>query len=388
MNSVARIRARLNSDLPCWLAVVLVMTVAIYFTFPQIHRTLSNWNSNTIPSWEGHFPGKAEPHAMPDLDIDTWLIHGGVVAAPSFKDTLCWWHGTWAGQVVFYRPISSYAFWIDWKLFGSHEARYGILSVLLHLLAVGQFTILSFSLFRYFRLPKPGFATLISGLFFVDGLFALGVRQETNAAVFENWKNMPESLVTLFFCLSLTAYVNLIAEREANVSRAPGGFGKVRQFAHSAKPVIWYLASCGSKEAGILMPLLLLPLELPQLRAAGEKRSRALRRMIPVLAALPLFLIMRRLFLGMAIGYRYGSNGSWVGRLTDNLFGTAGHNIRTGRYVPVLMGLSLAFAVYFLADAGLRKSGGEGDRRMWRAAGASVAVPSAPNLLCVCQYGY
>ena len=136
-------KRRLKSDIQSWAAILLVLIAALYYTLPQVHELLNNWNSLPTHSWTltpGTRPGMRMP---PAIDIDTMLIHGGVVAAPSLRDTLRWWHGTWAGQVPFFRPLSSYAFWLDWKLFGSREPRYLLLSIVLHLIAVWQFVRMS-----------------------------------------------------------------------------------------------------------------------------------------------------------------------------------------------------------------------------------------------------
>jgi hypothetical protein len=257
---------------------------------------------------------------------------------------------------VFYRPISSYAFWIDWKLFGNHEPRYTLLAIVFHVTAVWQFTLLSFTLFRYFHIPKPGTSSLISGLFFVDGLYALSTRQQTNLMVFEHWKNMPESLVTLFFCLSLTAYVNRLTLQESDLPAPKAILNKSARLLRDSAPVLWYLASSASKEAGILLPFLLIPLELPNLTRGGQDRIRALKRLTPVMAALPLFVLIRELFLGMSTGYTYGSNGSWVGRITDILLGAAGHDLRTGNAVPLLMGISLTVSICLFVYAAQRRA--------------------------------
>ena len=315
----------------------------------------------------------------PAIDIDTMLIHGGVVAAPSLRDTLRWWHGTWAGQVPFFRPLSSYAFWLDWKLFGSREPRYLLLSIVLHLIAVWQFVRLSFTLFHFFRVPKPGFTALLSGLFFVDGLYSLSVRQETNTAVFAHWKNLPESLVTMFFCLSLNAYVKRILNQETDSSHVAMKKPPLMAMLHGGAPLVWYLACCGSKEAGILMPLILIPLELPYLMHPGEQRGRAIRRLAPLLLALPLFVIVRRAFLGTATGFVYGSNGSWVGRMTDNLVGAAGHDVRTGRTVPLFLGLSLTAAIYLFALA-LQSQKPEREKCLIKSAAIAVVLPLALSM--------
>jgi len=369
-------------DISTRTATVLVLLLAAYYTLPWLLSTQRDWNLVQKPSWEGAFAGTPEAKTEQICDIDTWLIHHGVIAAPRFRDTLAWWHGPWAGQVKFYRPIPSYAFWIDWKLFGNHESRYTLLPILLHLAAVGSFVCLSSALFRYFRLPRPGLTALLSGAIFVDGLYLLGVRQQTNLAVFTAWKNMPESLVTLFYCLSFRSYLKLVCEDEERVAGPPAHPHASRAILCRSWPVLWYLAACASKEAGVLLPLLAIVIEWPHLKCRGSELRRAVQRMAPLLAALPIFLLLRSLFLGTIMGFRYGSNGSWQARVTDNLAGALSLDLRSGRYGPVVLGTCLFITMSILAAAMQKPTVRSRDRMLLAALLMSLITPAVGSLLC------
>ena len=142
-------------------------------------------------------PGSADTRS-PHYDLDTWLIHGGLVKAPRFRDTLRWWTGTWAGQVPFYRPIPSMVFWAEWKLFGDREIRYQPFAILLQLLVVCQFLRLAGDLARHFHSPSPETVRLLSGLIFVNGVYVLPHQLGVNAQVFQHWKNQPDTLARCF----------------------------------------------------------------------------------------------------------------------------------------------------------------------------------------------
>ena len=75
----------------------------------------------------------------------------------------------------------------------------------------------------------------------------------------------------------------------------------------------WYLASCASKEAGVILPLL-VALEVPALLSHQRQQvCAALMRLAPLLAALPLFLLYRTWCLGTAVGFPLAGVGYlWV----------------------------------------------------------------------------
>jgi hypothetical protein len=332
--------------------VCVVLLLALWYTLPTWVRIKTEWNSQATPSWVGTAPWDPDAaHHAPD--IDTWFIHGGLVKAPRFRDTWQWWVGTWAGQVPFYRPLTSMVFWAEWQTFRDHEARYALLAILIHLLAAWQFLLLSFALFRHFRCPLPQWAMLIAGLIFVQGLFIFPTRILTNNYIFDPWKNQPDSLCALFFFLSLRSYLRMLERDTDRPALAPSadsphaggdlsgsaGFARAGTALSGSMAMVWFIAACLCKEAAIVLPLLLIVLEWPQLRARVVRRNPkpsgeptqdtvslpasilAWRRLGPMLAVIPVFLMVRTLCLKQAIGFRYGDNSDWPLRLRNEAFG-------------------------------------------------------------------
>ena len=410
---------------------MLVIGIACAYIAPTARDTVQQWNAAAPPSWTGSPPGSGDP-LLPHYDLDTWLIHGGLVKAPRFRDTLHWWTGTWAGQVPFYRPIPSMVFWAEWKLFGDREIRYRPFAILLHLLVVYQFLRLAGDLARHFRTPSPESVMLLSGLIFVNGFYVLPHQAGINAQVFELWKNQPDSLCALFLILAVRRYLSAAQPRPSDENTRqeerpapwPGGentrqeyrpapwqgventrtqgvpektsvgyplggtenagsnlgfasrpgctrrlsflagcfqhpkpvdmsaakpasdveleggrkswFGQLRGLAARYAPLGFYLACCASKETGVFLPLLLPLLEWPALAGRNrDLRSRAIARLLPLLAALPLFLAFRALCLHMLTAFTYGSNGSWRDRLLAESLGPLSFSATHGDWLPI-----------------------------------------------------
>lgn len=303
---ISSLSLTVRSPLLSWLVVLIVVMLAGYMAYPAIQGNLSHWNSNEPPSWVGKLPDQAKEGERV-CDIDTRLIHSGFLQTPTWKDTLRWWTGTWVGQVPFYRPLTSYVFYVQWRLWGNYEHRYHFVANVTHLFAVVAFSCLTLVLMRHFHVPYPPFATLLAGILFTFGFDLLLDQIPIVSEVFALWKNQPDSLALLFFSLTLIAYIRL---RE-------GASGRLAR----AMPTVWYILSCMTKEAGVLQPLLLPLLEWDGLRAGGESRQAAVRRMTPLFVVLMVYLPYRALCLKTAVGYQYGSNDSWFQRMVMHLAG-------------------------------------------------------------------
>lgn len=71
-------------------------------------------------------------------DCDLALIKDGASRVVTWRDTWRWWHGPWIGQVPFWRPLTSYMFWLQIRCFGTDSFHgYAAVSALLVLLSAG-----------------------------------------------------------------------------------------------------------------------------------------------------------------------------------------------------------------------------------------------------------
>ncbi len=265
------------------------IALAALFLYPRVLATLANPQAE--PSWLSG-------------DLDTSLIHGGVSRAKDLGDTLQWWVGPWAGQVPFYRPLTSYVFWLEWLAFGSNERLYVLPTAAAHLAATAAFALFVFRLAGASRWSAPVIAALAAAFQFAGGPSLSSPRPEVAHLVGGIWKNQPDSLAALCCCLSLVCYLNA---REAG--RLPFG------------AALWYLAGCLFKEIAVPLFLIFPCLELLLAPVAALRKSWI--RFVPVAAAGVLFLAARQLALG-SVGFTYGTNFAWLERTLIHAAGPFG----------------------------------------------------------------
>ncbi len=290
LDEEGRARRREGWGLATALAVV---AIGVWIRFgPGLIQTLNA--PRQVASWHGY-------------DLDTGLIIDGLKSVRSWGGTLAWWIGTWAGQVPFYRPLTSYVFWAEWHMFGEDERWYSIPTLAAHLAATLAFTFLIYRLVTRRDARSSAAACLgavVGGLLFT-GLLLPGERGGV-ARVAEMWKNQPDALAACFAFLSLAWYRMAV---DGDRRRAPVA-------------VAFYLIGCGFKESIVPLPLLFPLLELDRNDGnwAQRMRGHALSRLLPVFIALVLFLVVRTMAL-RSVGYLYGSNGSWLFRTAAHLLG-------------------------------------------------------------------
>ncbi len=69
-------------------------------------------------------------------DCDVVMLKKGIDASPRLRDTGKWWTGYWIGCNPFWRPLSSYGFWLMWKVFGwEHHDRFVLVTAVCHVAA-------------------------------------------------------------------------------------------------------------------------------------------------------------------------------------------------------------------------------------------------------------
>lgn len=303
----------------------------------------SEWEAmrHLAPSWTG------------DGDLDTRLIHGGLLRAPHLADTLRWWYSSWVGQVPFYRPLTSYVFWIEWKAFGNREYLYLIPTILWHVMACALFGVLAYRLAERYRFEANGVAGIVGALGYAGVLSPQ--RATTAAAVSGAWKNQPDSLAAICIFAALLSYLRA---REGRRGMLAAG-------------VAFYLAACGFKEIAVPLPLVCAALELDGL--TRERLALVLRRLAPLFAATLVFLVLRIAAI-RGVGYTYGTNRAWLYRTLAEGFGPFGAPFVTGYWPGPLLALWLffVFAGCWLLDAAIRSRTGRPPERLWLGLGAAV----------------
>ncbi len=268
-----------------YLLVVLVAgAIALWRAGPATVSTLTAPPSSA--SWHGS-------------DLDTGLIMRGLSRAPHWQDTFRWFVGPWAGEVPFYRPLTSYVFWVEWKLFGEDERLYALPALAFHVLATALFAVLIRALAVRHGLP-PELTACLGAALFTGGLlpeFRLGV-----LSVPMYWKNQPDALAAACIFLALLAYLRAAEQGRALPTAA----------------LVWFVLGCGFKESVVTAPLLAPALEYEVAR--GRFSGHWLARILAWFAALACFLVVRQLALG-GVGYTYGSNDAWLSRGFVHLLG-------------------------------------------------------------------
>jgi hypothetical protein len=105
-------------------------------------------------------------------------------------------------------------------------------------------------------------------------------------------------------------------------------------------------------------------------------------RLAPLVAALPLFLLYRTRCLGTAVGFQYGSNGSWRWRLLSSVFGPVSASAVMRQWPTLALCLMMCILLWNVRAFWIQRKSGT-PRPIWRSlafCGVLIAVPIALNL--------
>ncbi len=299
--------------------------VAVLWGILALLVVRSLWNAGGIVSERLREPPEAAHTWDPNqqrADVDAYLIHFAMVRHPDFRSTLGWWVGPWGPgelaipgyppdeRVRFYRPLSSLAFWLQWRWMGDAENRYAIWNVVAMVPLLIVFALASHLLLGRFWPKLRG--TVWNPLFLILAYLMVTGRgrgfdvasESSVAGVTTLWKNLPDVFAGLFALLTVCAYLWVGRSR--------------RGWANLAWVVPLYLASA-SKEVVTLLPVLLPFLDWPLWKGADPALRRTLKvRIAWATGYLICFHAFRLAALG-GVGFRYGSNSQWPMRLISNL---------------------------------------------------------------------
>lgn len=257
--------------------------------------------------------------------IDTDVILGGLYLSPDFADTLKWWTGSWVAgdKMVYFRPLTSLVWWIEWKLFGSD----GLLGfMIVSWMLFGLTTIVAFRFFRrLFDLPTVGLAI---ALWVSSSLDYLTLPSPIWAPW--HWKNDPESWTSLCIFACLGCLLNF----------------------WESKNKLWVLGAVGCMALAICFKELGY---VTFFMAGGlwcllryRKQSPEWWPLAVLFLASLVFFAYRTSVLGRTMPAN--SNGAWLQRAANNLIGgRAVATISLGEYIP------LAISCFLCALLCLRK---------------------------------
>lgn len=259
-------------------------------------------------------------------ELDTHLIIEGVDRARTLADTLAWWTGAWAGQVPFYRPLTSLLFWLERRAFGDREWLYLFPTVALHVAATVAFALLAWRLARRWDARHAGCAGLVAAWGFSDWLWPDSGRAAH--LVWGHWKNQPDSAAAALGCLALLLYAGEVgADRRLPVRSAAA-----------------YLGACLFKESALPLVLLTPFLEVPRFARSARVRLTC------IIGTCLLFVVWRHVCLG-GPGYVYGSNRAAEERTLTHLLGP---------FAPLMLGFWLPAALAAVIAAALAMAGRRG----------------------------
>jgi hypothetical protein len=248
-----------------------------------------------VPYW-AWAPSSARSFSHRQLreNCDLMLICQGARETPTLRDTLKWWHGVWIGQVPFWRPLTSLAFWSEIRVFGSDRLdRWIWASVVMQVAVVCLVAALAT------RLTGERWMGLVSAALLALPQFCLCILGRLEQA------RTPIGMVV----------TNPVAQPELWTALSVLGAA----LCATSRRWLWSLALCGVavsvKEMGwTAFPICLLAVWMTQ----GWEGVRALPRWVwGVGAALVALLVLARWSAGPEVfrGFRMGTNHNWPARL-------------------------------------------------------------------------
>ena len=273
--------------------IFLVISSFLFVLLAVVARNASGLYAtrSVAPSWMGP-------------DLDTQLIHAGLLRAPHLSDTVRWWTGPWVmgNFAPFYRPLTSELFWLEWKAFGDREYLYVLPTLLAHIAATALFSILVYRLATLYRLPLPVPAAFFAGWCFAGMPGPILNRDGVASVVALVWKNQPDSMAALCCFVALLFYLLAQAGKESSLIGA----------------VIAYLAACAFKEIAIPLPMVFAALECWPPK--GVSRAQTKVRLGAIAMAAGFFLVIRYCAIS-GPGYTYGTNHEWLRRTLQEMLG-------------------------------------------------------------------
>jgi hypothetical protein len=266
---------------------------------------------------------------------DPGVVAKGLAQFPHFRDTLHWITGPWvAGWFCkFYRPLTSYAWWFEVQAWGfNYVGHFQAVHAVLHLaVLLVAFGFLSYLLGDQLRAA--------AAVIFFALCFTANWGLPTPSFALMAWHDDPEMWNALCYigaCWCWVAYLR--SERRA----------------HLISAVALFILNLGFKEMGYSLPFMIVALAWYE----GQLQERWRDALIFFGIAVAAFTY--RTWALQGLGFRFGTNGAWLGRLLTNVGGLP-FAITNGNYIvpAVLCWVYAAIALRrrWLLGAGLLVAG-------------------------------
>ena len=269
-------------------------------------------------------------HPTRDLskDIDWSYLNRGLDQIHGFRDTGRWWTGTWCGVVPFWRPLTSYIFWVERLLWPKeYMLPRQIILVVLHLVFVAMAGYLTW------RLTGRRWLALLS------------------MWLFAGFRPFP---ITSFFGYNFAVYDLLLDPK--NVTDPLSGIAMIASLIFLVNgswlaSLALAMVSVGFKETGFMTWPMALLIMAWKPGAKHHILNALKRRWLPVSAWTAGFLSLAVVhYLAVGLGYRMGTNAAWLGRAELYFGGPIGR-----LFVLDDPGAAIVSLLVFLAIIGSRK---------------------------------
>lgn len=142
--------------------------------------------------------------AAGDADLGQFILPG-LRKIRGFSSTLQWWHGAWVGQVPFWRPLTSYLFWFEYKIFPYRYDYWYDVTVVSHLIFCAILVLfvaklsgrLSSGLLTVLVFSGASQLSPIGASWYSFDLIGTG-RHPPSSVALDLWKNQPEIWSSIF----------------------------------------------------------------------------------------------------------------------------------------------------------------------------------------------
>jgi len=251
----------------------------------------------------------------PAFTVEEPRIVSELQKTQTIGDTMRWWTGSWAmgENFKYYRPLTSIAWWLQFKAFGEN----GVIGFLIVLfLSHMAFTLVTWGFLK--ELAGLKIATATSVIFASSLLYPIfGYAAPVFALT--RWIDQPEAWCGIFIIAALWAYLRFIRSDDNK------NFGAA---------IMFFIIAILFKESAYVTPFLAVALLWYEKKLSTQWKSALVFFGVLTIA------VVYRTWALQGTGFKFGSNGSWIQRMISE--------VGLGSFATPLLALqTLPFAIGF-----------------------------------------